>query len=116
MIDYFQERKVTCLPVIRASQLQNYYQKRTVLFFKKSQLLYVFNQLKPGSEGTGVGEAKSNFPGDGKLELPVKEGESLTIISENGCPSGKWLVKNTEGHCMLLCMALKISVLQCTLH
>jgi len=58
-------------------------------------------QLKPGAEGNGVGEAKGNFSGDGKFELPVKEGETLIIISEKGCPQGKWLIKNSEGHCML---------------
>ena len=56
-------------------------------------------QLKPGAEGNGVGEAKRNFSGDGKFELPVKEGETLVIISEKGCPQGKWLIKNPEGHC-----------------
>ena len=64
-------------------------------------------QLKPGAEGNGVGEAKRNFTGDGKFELPVKEGEALVIISEKGCPQGKWLIKNPEGHCMFnLCQLL----------
>lgn len=53
-------------------------------------------QLKPGVEGSGIGEA--NFRGDGKHELPVKEGEMPTIMCEDGCPSGKCLVKNNEGH------------------
>ncbi|XP_015776805.1 PREDICTED: DNA ligase 1-like [Acropora digitifera] len=56
------------------------------------------HKLKPGVEGSGIGEAKSNFRGDGKHELPVKEGEVLTIMCEDGCPSGKCLVKNNEGH------------------
>ncbi|XP_074611971.1 uncharacterized protein LOC141866376 isoform X4 [Acropora palmata] len=56
------------------------------------------HKLKPGVEGSGVGEAKSNFRGDGKHELLVKEGEMLTIMCEDGCPSGKCLVKNKEGH------------------
>lgn len=75
----------------------------------------LFFQLKPGTEGNGVGEAKSNFDGDGKFELPVKEGDTLVIISEKGCPQRKWLVKNSEGHCMcyyveLLCVLLIVTV------
>ena len=57
-------------------------------------------QLKPGAEGSGVGEAKRNLVWERKFDLPVKEGETVVIISEKGCPQGKWLIKNTEGHCM----------------
>ena len=71
----------------------------TGLFELTVSLLF---QLKPGAEGTGIGEAKSDFPGDGKFELPMKQGDTVVIISEKkGCPQGKWLVKNSEGHCML---------------
>ena len=71
-----------------------------------NRLHCLFIQLKPGVEGSGIGEAKSNFRGDGKHELPVKEGEMLTIMCEDGCPSGKCLVKNNEGHCELIKCAL----------
>ena len=42
----------------------------------------------------------SNFAGDGKFELPVKERDPLVVVSEKNCPQGKWLVQNTAGHCM----------------
>ena len=57
-------------------------------------------QIKPGNENTGIGEARSNFAGDGKFELPVKERDHLVVVSEKNCPQGKWLVQNTAGHCM----------------
>lgn len=56
------------------------------------------HKLKPGNQNTGVGEAKSNFAGDGKFELPVKAGETVFVVSEKNCSQGKWLIKNTEGH------------------
>ncbi|PFX30798.1 hypothetical protein AWC38_SpisGene4425 [Stylophora pistillata] len=56
------------------------------------------HKLKPGNQNTGVGEAKSNFAGDGKFDLPVKAGETVFVISENNCSQGRWLIKNTEGH------------------
>ncbi|XP_068676077.1 DNA ligase 1-like [Montipora foliosa] len=56
------------------------------------------HKLKPGIEGNGVAEAKVNFVGEGKFELPAKQGEALTILCEQGCPPGKWLVKNEDGH------------------
>ena len=59
-------------------------------------------QLKPGIEGNGVAEAKVNFVGEGKFELPAKQGEALTILCEQGCPPGKWLVKNEDGHCKFI--------------
>ena len=55
-----------------------------------------------GCEGRGVGVAKNDFSGDGKYELPVKEGDSLVVICEENCPPGKWLIKNSDGHCMYL--------------
>ncbi|XP_067027730.1 uncharacterized protein [Acropora muricata] len=65
---------------------------------RDDKVLWEKHKLKPGVEGSGVGEAKSNFRGDGKHELPVKEGEMLIIMCEDGCPSGKCLVKNNKGH------------------
>ena len=66
----------------------------------------VFYLAKTRGRGSGVGEAKSNFRGEGKHELRTKEGEMLTIMCEDGCPSAKCLVKNNEGHCELIKCAL----------
>ena len=47
----------------------------------------------------GNGMAKDNWKGSGKLELPLMREESVFIISwKEGCPSGKWLVRNEAGN------------------
>lgn len=46
------------------------------------------------------GTTKEDFAGTGK-ELPCSMGTVLEVIVKENCPSGKWLVRNLQGHCKL---------------
>ncbi|XP_031566160.1 DNA ligase 1-like [Actinia tenebrosa] len=55
------------------------------------------HKLKGNEDIIAKGTAKESFSGTGK-ELPCSIGTVLEVIVKENCPSGKWLVRNPQGH------------------
>lgn len=60
---------------------------------------FVTLQLQGEQEVLHTARVRNDWHGEGKLDLTVRQGESVEILRVRNNPGGKWLARSLDGQC-----------------